>query len=517
MVKLYDQFNRPIDTGKLREQQTSRFAGLRQSFAGHPSRGLSPSRLSSILAGAERGDMTGQLDLFEDMEEKDAHIHSEMRKRRYALLGLEWEVMAPRNASAAEKKAAAQVREMLLDVELEDVIYELSDAIGKGFSCLELEWELLGGNDWFPRGIHPRPQRWFAIPDPNTEELRLRDDTATGEALQPFGWVIHTHKAKSGYVSRAALHRVLAWPYLFKIYSVRDLAEFVEIYGLPIRVGTYGTGATEEEKATLLNAVVNVAHDSAAIMPEGMKLDFKEAAKGASDPYMAMIDWCERSESKAIVGQTLTAQADRGSNTNALGSVHDKVREEIVSADAKQIASAITRHLIYPLVALNQGITDPRRAPRFAFDTSDEGDLAMFAENLPKLVDIGMRIPKRYAHEKLKIPEPGEDEEVLQRQGAVSPPASAPRAKATAKLAEQPSEIHGLREQTDRLDREAGPGIDAWLERLLKLLDEVDSLEEFRDRMLEVAPELSPDEVARVMGEALTAAHLAGRYEILDD
>ncbi|MFP3454417.1 DUF935 family protein, partial [Bacillus sp. SIMBA_154] len=76
------------------------------------------------------------------------------------------------------------------------------------------------------------------------------------EALWDHAFLIHTHKAKSGYLVRGGLHRILAWPYVFKNYSVRDLAEFLEIYGLPMRLGTYTAGATESEKFTLLRAVM---------------------------------------------------------------------------------------------------------------------------------------------------------------------------------------------------------------------------------------------------------------------
>nr|WP_321167236.1 DUF935 family protein [Pseudomonas aeruginosa] len=45
------------------------------------------------------------------------------------------------------------------------------------------------------------------------------------------------------------MFRVLVWPYLFKNYSVGDLAEFLEIYGIPMRVGKYPTGATEKRNS----------------------------------------------------------------------------------------------------------------------------------------------------------------------------------------------------------------------------------------------------------------------------
>ncbi|MFP3599880.1 DUF935 family protein, partial [Chryseobacterium sp. SIMBA_029] len=61
---------------------------------------------------------------------------------------------------------------------------------------------------------------------------------------------------------------------------MRDLAEFLEIYGLPMRLGTYPGGATEDEKFTLLRAVMDIGHRAAGIIPQGMQIDFKEAAKG---------------------------------------------------------------------------------------------------------------------------------------------------------------------------------------------------------------------------------------------
>jgi phage gp29-like protein len=43
-------------------------------------------------------------------------------------------------------------------------------------------------------------------------------------------------KPSQGYVSRSGLFRVLAWPFLFKNYGVRDIMEFLETYGLPSKL-----------------------------------------------------------------------------------------------------------------------------------------------------------------------------------------------------------------------------------------------------------------------------------------
>lgn len=428
MVKILDLNGNPIDRQVLSDPQTSKLSGLHHEFAGHPSRGLTPARLARIMAGAEQGDLGAQCDLFDDMEEKDGHIYAEMSKRKRALLTVDWDIKPPRNASKKEQDDAAYAKEVIGDIaNLEDVMLDALDAIGKGFACQEIEWQMLG-REWMPKEISLRPQSWFQVNQADRNTLRLRDSSALGQALIPFGWITHVHKAKSGYLARSGLHRVLAWPFLFKNYAARDLAEFLEIYGLPLRLGTYPSGASKDEKSTLLSAVVNIGHDAAGIIPEGMMIDFKEAAKGSHEPFVAMMDWCERTQSKAILGGTLTSQADGKSSTNALGNVHNEVRHDLKVSDATQLGSTLTRDLVYPVIAVNRGgITDLRRLPKFTFDVREVEDFTAMAEALPKLVGIGVQVPQSYVHDKLRIPVPQECEAVL---GIVQAPAPAQGAEA---------------------------------------------------------------------------------------
>lgn len=424
MAKIVDQFGRPFEKAALTESQSARLQALHHDYAGHPSRGLTPARLAKILEEAELGFLIAQSDLFQDMEEKDGHIFAEMSKRKRALLTLDWAIVPPTNPSAEEKRQAALIDEWFRDLpDFDDTLLDMLDGIGHGFSALELSWDRVDGV-WLPVKFEHRPQRWFMTPFGSPDVLRLRGMAAHGEELWPCGWAVHRHKAKSGYVARGGLHRILAWPYLFKNFSVRDLAEFLEIYGLPLRVGTYGAGASKDEKLALLRAVSEIGHNAAGIIPEGMKIDFQSAAQGTEEPYDAMIGWCERTQSKVILGGTLTSQADGKSSTNALGNVHNEVRHDLMVSDARQLASTIKRDIIFAICALNFGMGDRRRMPDFLFDTRSPEDMKLYAESLPKLVGIGMKIPRSWAHEKLAIPEPKEGEEVLEvaRPEMVVPP-----------------------------------------------------------------------------------------------
>lgn len=512
MTQILDQFGNPIRRDVLAEPQTARLGHLAQEFAGHPSRGLTPPRLARILEAAEAGDLTAQAELFMDMEEKDGHIFAEMSKRKRALLTLDWDVVAPRDACQAEQDDAAWLRDVLLDMDnFEDVLLDALDAIGHGFAALEIAWQRTG-REWLPAAIHHRPQSWFQLDHATRTQLRLRDHSLDGATLTPFGWILHTHKAKSGHLARAGLHRVLAWPFLFKNYSVRDLAEFLEIYGLPLRLGKYPAGASDTEKATLLRAVAGIGHNAAGIIPEGMAIDFQEAAKGTHDPFEAMIGWCERTQSKAILGGTLTSQADGAASTNALGNVHNEVRHDLLVSDARQLAGTLTRDLLYPLLALNRGAREPRRLPRLTFDTQEAEDIALYAEALPKLAGIGVKIPVAWAHEKLRIPEPGEDEAVL---GApTEPPLAVNHAALRAVTADAPDTADRMAAQ---LSAGAGKEIAGWLAQIEAMLESAESLEEFRARVLAAWPDLSQERLAAVMASAFAAAELAGMFEAQGD
>ena len=393
----------------------------------HPAIGLTPLKVHALLTQAEAGNMNAMLALFEDMEERDLHLLAEMSKRKRTVAKLDWSIKAPKNADANEQKYTEVISELMGIIEnFEDIITDSLDAIGKGFSCHELHW-VREGNVWLINDMQWHvPQRFIIDPFNQRKLLLAGNGLGDDEPLWENAWLVHTHKAKSGYLVRGGLHRALVWSYVFKNYSVRDLAEFLEIYGLPLRLGTYPAGATNGEKLTLLRAVMEIGHRAAGIIPQGMMIDFKEAAKGSSDPFMDMIKWCEMSQSKAILGGTLTSQADGKSSTNALGKVHDETRLEIRDSDAKQLASSISRDVIGALMRINYPNVSPRRYPKFVFDLAETEDIGVYSEALPKLVGIGMQIPAPWAHKRLGIPMVSGDEPVLSMAQVNKPTNQAP-------------------------------------------------------------------------------------------
>lgn len=428
-MRILDPRGNPIDTSALREPQTSRIAALQHQMIESQLDGLTPARAARILRDADQGSLTAQAQLFDDMLDRDAHLLAEYDKRRRTPLTLGWSIEPPSNASAAEKAAAAYAEETLRDTvdDLEDVILAMMDAPGYGYAGIEIEWEKFGA-DWIPN-FHPRPQTWITT-DMNRRELRLADGTADGAPLQPLGWILHApSKIKTGYVGRAGLFRACLWPFLYKSYAIGDFAEFLETYGLPIILGKYMPGATKEEKASLLRAVAALGHDARAIMPDGMSLEIQKITGGGGDGghHLAMVDWADRAQSKAVLGQTTSSEARGTGLGSGIAEQHAAVRHDILRSDVSQLAGTLTRDLVYPLIALNRpGVDSYRRCPRWVFDLGEAEDLAQYADALPKLVGVGFKIPRGWAHGKLRIPEPDGNEEVLAIAAATPPPSPPP-------------------------------------------------------------------------------------------
>ncbi|WP_321276931.1 DUF935 domain-containing protein [Thiomicrorhabdus indica] len=518
----------PFETEVTQTVQTdeAKISGLHQRYAEHPSSGLTPYKLAQIMLEAEQGSLTAQAELAADMEEKDGHLFAEMQKRKLATTTVPWKISPPRNASKQELYITEWLAERLDFLEDSDVVMDLSDAILKGYSAQTIQWQLVEGEQ-IPVALEWVDPSWFMTAQDNRNKLQLMGNDGQGLDLWAGGWVVHQHKSKSGYLGRAGLVRTLAWPYLFKNYSLRDLAEFLEIYGLPLRLGKYPAGATEAEKSKLLQAVIEIGHNAAGIIPDSMALEFKEAAKGQADPFLALMNWAERTTSKAILGGTLTSGTDNGGAYN-LGQVHNEVRQDLRDADVKQFGKTLTRDLIWPMVVFNHSaITSFHRCPKLEFVTEEPEDIKLLSEALPGLQNIGMKISKSWLHKQTQIPEPEDEDDVLQPTGSVFVPEQADLTakqgcqcsgcqSKTAALNAQPQAVTPVDQIANQLQTEMDPAATDLIEQLRSLVENAESFEAMQQGLLNLANQ-DMSQMADLLAQAMVLAELQGRYDVLND
>lgn len=420
---LVDIYGRPLK----RDQLTQRVAGpnvmgVRSIITGHPAQGLNPSRLSGILRQAEQGNAKAYLELAEEMEEKDLHYLAVLKKRKEAIAQLPIEVI-PADDSA-EAKADAELVEQFIDRdELQDEMVDMLDAIGKGWSVTEIVWEM-SDSQWMPLRLERVDQRWMEFDQYDGEALYLLGDAGERQELSAFKYITHQVKAKSGIPVRGGLARAAAWHYMFKNYAWKDWVSFLETFGMPIRLGRYDNGETEENKWVLLNALASLGSDAAAMFPKTMEVEFVDGGKGTSpaDLWKSLIDTCDEYLSKIVLGQTNTTDAKSGGLGSGQANVHREVEETIERSDARRLSTTLNRDLVKPIVMLNRG---PRKKyPKIRIGRPDPVDVKSMTDAAEVLVPMGVRVSAQKMREAAGLPAPeSDDEEVL------SPPQQSPAEK----------------------------------------------------------------------------------------
>ncbi|WP_431606466.1 phage portal protein family protein [Kingella negevensis] len=108
-------------------------------IADHPSNHITPAKMRGLFEDAENGDITAQHELFTDIEERDSAIAAALQTRKMSVLGLDWRIVAPRQANATEEQLSQAAHDYLADLPaLDDVLLDLMDAVGHGFVALEM-------------------------------------------------------------------------------------------------------------------------------------------------------------------------------------------------------------------------------------------------------------------------------------------------------------------------------------------------------------------------------------------
>lgn len=394
-MAILDAYGNPINKSELQEEQaTPSLSGVRSIDSDHPSVKLTPSKLYELLLSAEQGDATAYLELAEDMEEKDLHYRAVLQTRKLAVSQLDV-IIEPASDSKEDVRNAELLKEFTARETFEDELFDILDAIGKGFSVTEIIWDRKP-NLWMPKKLEYRDPRWFNFSQEDGKTLYLKTDDGENKELSPYKFITFFAKTKSGLPIRGGIARAAAWAYLFKNFSLKSWVTFTEVYGQPFRVGKYHSSATETDKRKLLRAVANIGSDAAAIIPESMMIEFVKAEQsGSSDLYEKLSNFLDHQVSKAVLGQTTTTDAISGGH--AVSKEHDKVRGDIERADSKQLGATLKDQLFIPMINLNYG--EQKQYPKVRLERKEQEDLNKRAIRDKNIMTLGFKPTKKYIEE----------------------------------------------------------------------------------------------------------------------
>ncbi len=537
-MAILDAYGNPYTPPKKPDVRHLATAMIRDKYSSYPSKGLTPQRLAAIFKEADGGDVYRQAELMEEMEEKDTHLGSVLQTRKLAVAGLDYEII-PASDETRAKEYAAYIEEKVRNFDdWEDLMLDILDATGKGISLNELYWEIqdgeaiVAGYEW----VHPK-NLTFMDKDRVLRAPRLitENEPVYGEDLIPHKFVYHRYKARSGHPSRQGLIRTCAWAYLFKNYTLKDWVAFAEVFGMPLRIGRFDPNASEADKDTLVEAIIQLGADGGAVISKSTEIELKEAQRsGSVNVYDTLFNAMNKEMSKSVLGQTATTEETPGK----LGAApeKDKVRQDLLEADAKAVQKTIKQDVFRQLIGFNKGWDQIGLTPSLKLGYEPPSDRFTEAKTLQVAVRaIGLPVGKQYAYEKLGIPAPQDGEEVI------TPPAVAPR----------PSPAIGLRSFDSAQDRlRSGQGLTAhsvniddqalseknyqetidalvdeamgeaagkfkgMLEPVMKLIESSASLREIRLELASVYPEMDTAGMEDLLAKAMYLADLAGRASV---
>lgn len=471
--------------------------------------GLTPAQLTSLLRDADYGYADAYLTLAEEMEERDPHYASVLSTRKRAVLGLPRLVEAASDDPADVKRADA-VRDALAGPALGGLLTGLLDALGKGYSAVELIWDT-AKTPWTPTYVWRDP-RFFRYDRETGQTLLLAPDIGSdGQPLPPYRFVVHQPRLKLGLPIRGGLARLCAATHLCGIIALEDWLLFAEVFGLPLRVGRYGSGASPDDIELLKTAVAGLGHDAAAVLHESMRIEFQAAAPGAggADLYERLLDALHKLVSKAVLGRSDAADATSGKLGNEQTS--SEVRRDILESDAADLTETLNAQLVRPFIDLNFG--PQQRYPTLKLYVPDQEDLAGLVDMLAKLVPLGLKVEQSVIRDKFSLPDPEEGAELLGAPATPTPVDRTPPAFNRALNRAASPEADPTAPLVERLGEEAEPLINALLDPVQAALEDSADLMDFREKLLKLYPELDGKAFAELMGQALAVADAQGMWE----
>lgn len=423
-MALLDADGRPIPAALLtRPVATPTIVGLRPAAITTSIRGLNPATLGQLLAAADQGNSYAWQVLAAEIERRDLHYLGVLSTRKRSVAQLPMTV-TPGGKTARAKKISDWVQDWLDTDILRGALFHMLDAIGKGWSVMEIDWKLEPGNNR-PVGLDFKPQRWFEVNYQDGETIMLRADTGADgvpglpggpplygySSMPPDRFVVHRHPSWSGLTIQSGLTRAVAWLVMFKWFTLRDWQVFVQNYGMPLRVGKYGPEASQEDRDVLWQMVSDIAGSCAAIIPRGMEVEFVSpgGTTSAHEIHKTRADWIDEQVSKAVLGQTGTADSRQGAH--ASGAIHRLVQEDIERADALILQGTVNEQIIERMVRFTFG---PQPVyPRVRIGRPDEPELPIVIGAIQNLGPQGFKARAQDLYDKLALQRPEEGDEVV--------------------------------------------------------------------------------------------------------
>jgi len=417
---------------------------------------VTPERLTQIITRRNEGYLRDWVDLADHARRTYPHLHTQLATRELSVVETEMEVVpgeegAPTRARRA-RDACAEVMKAWERAGLETWVAEIVGAAYYPAGAHEISWAR-DGRLVVPVSLSRVAERRLSYAcdrfDPDPWALRIYDE---GNPMSPFSglygsklsafhpdkFLIHEPRVAGQHRAAEGLFAVVAWYWLFGVWSWRDLMRFLEMVGRPPVVGYFSAGGAKADGAlTKLNgdrkaadkdvaaaraAVTSMSSAMRAVLPDTVRIEALRYDLPTNPLQILTQDQVDRLMSKAINGTSSATDVVPGSR--AAMQVGERATMTYWRADCRRVARVLTE-VFRRFVRANPdvfgaGCPLPTVRPKI----EDAVDREAVARGITASRDAGVEIPLAWARRELRIPARVGSEPILEGPAAQPPPAT---------------------------------------------------------------------------------------------
>lgn len=374
----------------------------------------------SALSAADRGRTKQLYDLYEDML-LDPVLSSAIDKRRDAVTNADLTFLS------RDGEEVDEVNDLMESEGFETLLSQIIMGRLLGRSATELSLEEDGLRAAVIPAQHIDLEHRAILPDPTSDEGAIPYDGL--DSLVVLGEARHY-----GVILRAIPYAV------YKRGGYGDWAQWVELFGMPQRIGKYST-FDPQTRVQLQEALERMGSAPYLIVPKEADIEVKETKATSGISFDQFRQACNEEILIGILGQTLTTTAgERGARS--LGEVHREVEAAKYKSDMRYVRRTLNKALTPLLEA--RGIAT--KGGSFVVPEDPE---PVTVDELATLSHI-IAIPADYIRDKYGIPTPSEGDELAgtpQVPTAPEPPQEPEEPEETPEKPEPPEEEEKKKEK----------------------------------------------------------------------
>ncbi|MBE2985539.1 DUF935 family protein [Campylobacter sp. RM12920] len=342
---------------------------------------------ADIKSAINDGSLEALVRVFEYFRGADTQIGSEIFKRRVYVSAL------PIFCESENKKQNEFLSELTNQVAFKKLLFDCTAGIAYGFAPFIKEWQAKDGK------ILPKfrfiPHGFFNTD--REDKLYLKQGinkifVDTSDEL----W-LHHHPTDSGeFITQSLMYKLVVITAL-KHLTVSKYMSFFDALSVPPLVVKSSAVDDEKQSEAIIDAALNLRANGVALFG---KEDIVELLNSNVDKatFLDFIKYCDDSMSKLITGQILAGNS-QANGTQALGRIHNEIRQDILRFDA-MLLSATIHELLSEILALNFANVAPFK---FMLDANLESDEQALSDVYLKITNMGYEIPAEFMEETFKI------------------------------------------------------------------------------------------------------------------